>query len=122
MLKKTINIFACALIASLAFAQTSMPTKGKRQLPKPTPQPTITKTATAPDMVTTTYEPGKLIVVNSEGARDSFTYVLDKSIRYVNKAGREIDDHLIKPGTRIHLYFDDTGRARVINRVVVDQH
>jgi hypothetical protein len=122
MLKKTINVFACVLIASLAFAQTSTPTKDKRQLLKPTPQPTITKTATAPDTVTTTYEPGKLIVVSSEGANGSFTYVLDKSIRYVNKAGREIDDHLIKPGTRIHLYFDDTGQTRVINRVVVDQH
>jgi len=60
MLKKTINVFACALIASLAFAQTSTPTKGKRQPLKPIPQPTITKTVTAPDTVTTTYEPGKL--------------------------------------------------------------
>jgi hypothetical protein len=121
MLKKTINVVACALIASLALAQTSTTTEGKRQLLKPTPQPTTT-TATASDTVTTTYEPGKIIVVGSEGAHDSFTYVLDKSIRYVSNAGREIDEHLIKPGTRIHLYFDDTGKTRVINRVVVDEH
>jgi hypothetical protein len=39
----------------------------------------------------------------------------------VNKAGREIDEHLIKPGTRIHVYYDGTGETRVINRVVVDE-
>jgi hypothetical protein len=121
MLKKMINALACLLIACSAFAQTSTTTEGKKELLKTTPQPTTT-TATTSETVTTTYEPGKLIVVSSEGANGSFTYVLDKSIRYVNKAGREIDDHLIKPGTRIHLYFDDTGQTRVINRVVVDQH
>jgi hypothetical protein len=117
MLEKTINVVACALIASLAFAQTSTTTEGKRQLLKPTPQP-ITA---ASETVTTTYEPGKLIVVGSEGAHDSVTYVLDKSLRYVNKSGTEIDDHLINAGTRIHLYFDDTGQTRVVNRVVVDE-
>jgi hypothetical protein len=41
--------------------------------------------------------------------------------RYVNRAGREIDEHLIKPGTRIHVYYDGTGETRVVNRVVVDE-
>jgi len=112
MVKKTINALACALIAPLAFAQTSTTTTEQRTTTQPT-----TTSKTASGTVTTTYEPGKIIVVGSESGQDTFCYVLDKTIRYVNKAGREIDEHLIKPGTRIHIYYD----TRVINRVVVDE-
>ena len=115
MVKKTINALACVLIASVAFAQTSTTTTGKKTTTQRTPA-----TETASGTVTTTYEPGKIIVVGSEGADDTFSYVLDKTVHYVNKAGREIDEHLIKRGTRIHLYYDDTGQTRVVNRVVVD--
>jgi hypothetical protein len=106
MVKKTINALACALIAPLAFAQTSTTTTGQ--------------TTTGPGTVTT-YEPGKIIVVGSENANDTFSYVLDDSVRYVNKAGRQIDERLIKPGTRVHVYYDGTGETPVVNRVVVDQ-
>ena len=116
MVKKIINALGCVLIASLAFAQTSTKTT---KLKTTTQRTTITETASG--SVTTTYEPGKIIVVGSEGAHDTFSYVLDKTVRYVNKAGREINEHLIKPGTLIHLYYDDTGQTRVINRVVVDE-
>src|SRR6266566_4571483 len=107
MVKKTIKALACALIAPSAFAQTSTTTTEQ----KTTTQPTTT-TETASGTVTTTYEPGKIIVVGSESGPDSFGFVLDKTVRYVNKAGREIDEHLIKPGSRIHVYYD----GRVINR------
>jgi hypothetical protein len=103
--KKTINALACALIAPLAFAQTSTPR---------TQQPT-TGSGTV-----TTFEPGKIIVVGSESTDDTFSYVLDDTVRYMNKAGRQIDEHLIKPGTRVHIYYDRTGETPVVNRVVVD--
>ena len=115
MVKKTINALACVLIASLAFAQTSTTTKEQ----KATTQRT-TRTETASGIVTTTYEPGKIIVVGSEGAHETFSYVLDKTVRYVNKAGRGIDEHLIKPGTRVDVYYYGTGETRVVNCVVVD--
>jgi len=117
MVKKTINALACALIAPLAFAQTSTTTTEQKTIT----QPTTTKPETASGTFTTTYEPGEIIVVGSESAHDTFSYVLDKTVRYVNKAGREIDEHLIKPGTRIHLYYDGAGETRVVNRVVVDE-
>jgi hypothetical protein len=107
MVKKTINALACTLIAPLAFAQMSTIT-------------TETPATNTEDTVTT-YEPGKVIVVGSEGRHDSFSYVLDKTVRYVDKAGKEIDERLIKPGTRVHVYFDRTGETRVIDRVVVDE-
>jgi hypothetical protein len=116
MVKKTINALACALIAPLAFAQATAGTTEQ----KTTTQPT-TMTEPASGTVTTTYEPGEIIVVGSESGHDTFGFVLDKTVRYVNKAGREIDKHLIKPGTRIHVYYEGTGETRVVNRVVVDE-
>ena len=104
MVKKTINALACALIAPLAFAQTS----------------TTTTEQTTGSGTVTTYEPGKIIVVGSENAPDTFSYVLDDTVRYVNKAGRQIDERLIKPGARVHVYYDGTGKTPVVNRVVVD--
>ena len=38
----------------------------------------------------------------------------------MNKAGRRIDKHRIKPGTRVHVYYDGTGETPAVNRVVVD--
>jgi hypothetical protein len=105
MVKKTINALACALIAPVAFAQTST---------------TTTEQTTTGSGTVTTFEPGKIIVVGSESANDTFSYVLDDSVRYVNKAGRQIDERLIKPGTRVHVYYDGTGETPVVNRVVVD--
>jgi hypothetical protein len=106
MVKKTINALACALIAPLAFAQTSTTTTGQ--------------TTTGPGTVTT-YEPGKIIVVGSESGHDTFSYALDETVPYVNKAGKRIDKHRIKPGTRVHVYYDSTGETPVVNRVVVDE-
>ena len=51
---------------------------------------------------------------------DPISYVLGKTVRYVNKAGREIEASTIKPGANVHVYYDGTGEARVVNRVVVD--
>jgi hypothetical protein len=116
IVKKTISTLAFALIAPLAFAQTSTTTTEQ----KTTTQRT-TRTETTSGTVTTTYEPGKIIVVGSESGQDTFGFVLDKTVRYVNKAGRGIDENLIKPGTRIHLYYDDTGQIRMVNSVVVDE-
>ena len=105
-MKKTINALACALIAPLAFAQTSTPSAK---------QPT-------PDSGTvTTFEPGEIIVVGSASADDTFCYALDDSVRYVNKAGKQIDEHQVKPGSRIHIYYDGTGEPSEVNRVVVDE-
>jgi hypothetical protein len=116
MPEKTINALTCALIAPLAFAQTNTPTTEQET----TTQPTAT-TKFASGTVTTTYEPGKVIVVGSESGHDTFDFVLNKTVRYMNKAGREIDERLIRPGTRIHLFYDDTSESRVVNHVVVDE-
>ena len=106
MVKTTIYALAYGLIATLAFAQTST---------------TTTKQATTGPGTVTKFEPGEIIVVGSERGQDTFSYALDDAVRYVNKAGKQIDERLIKPGSRVHVYYDNTGEMPVVNRVVVDE-
>jgi hypothetical protein len=123
MVKKTINALACALFAPLAFAQTSTRTTEQTTATQRTMRTEATTASTsAAGTVVTTYEPGKLVVVGSESAQATFSFVLDKTVRYFNKAGRKLDEHLIKPGTRIHFYYDGTGKTHVVNGVVVDEN
>jgi len=103
--KKTIFAFACALVAPLAFAQTST---------------TTTETTTSTHGTVTTYEPGKRIVVRTEREDNPISYVLGKTAHYVNKAGRKIDEHLIRPGSRVIVYTS-RGQMHAAKRVVLDE-
>ena len=122
MVKKTINALACAMFAALAFGQTSTRTAEQTTATQPTMRTEATTASTSAADTVTAYEPGKLVVVGSESVQDTFSFVLDKRIRYFNKAGRKIDEHLIKPGTRIHFYYDGTGKTHAVNGVVVDEN
>jgi hypothetical protein len=118
MVKKAIDALAFVLIASLtsaqlAFAQTTADQKATTQK--------IPTTETGSGIVTSTYEPGEIIVVGSEGLQETFSLVLDKGLPYVNKAGKALNRHLIKRGTPIHLYYHTKGQTRVVYRVVVDE-
>jgi hypothetical protein len=117
MVKQTINALTGVLIASLAFAQLAFAQTATEQ--KTTTQRTTTQTGSG--IVTSTYEPNEIIVVGSESAQDTFSFVLDKRLPYVNKAGKPLDRHLIRRGTPVHLYYHNKGQTRVVNRVVVDQ-
>ena len=116
-MKRTILSLACALIAPLAFAQTSTSTS-ETTTTKPGMTTTETTTTTT-DGTVTTFTPGKTIVVKTT-AVDPISYVLGKTVHYVNKAGKEIEASMIKPGARVHVYYDGTGETRVVNRVIVD--
>jgi hypothetical protein len=119
-MKRTVLSLACALIAPLAFAQTSTTTTEQTTTSKPTTATTeTTTTTTTTDGTVTTFTPGKTIVVKTT-AVDPISYVLGKTVHYVNKAGREIEASMIKPGARVHVYYDNTGDTRVVNRVIVD--
>jgi hypothetical protein len=121
MMKRTILSLACALIAPLAFAQTSTTTTEKTTTANPvTSSTTETTTTTNSEGTVTTFTPGKTIVVKTT-AVDPISYVLGKTVHYVTKAGKEIEASMIKPGARVHVYYDGTGETRVVNRVVVDE-
>ncbi len=121
-MKKSMITLACAMIAPIAFAQTSTTTTEKTSTTAPAAGTTTTETTTTyTDGTVTTYTPGKTIVVRKEGVTEPISYMLGKTVHYVNKAGREIDEHLIRPGARVHVYYDGTGSTQVVNRVVVDE-
>ena len=134
-MKKSMLILACAAIAPFAFAQTSTtttesttkkPVATETTTTETTKKPvatesTTTTTTTSSDGVVTTFEPGKTIVIRRTGVTDPISYMLGKTVRFVNKAGATIEAATIKPGARVHVYYDGEGETRVVNRVVVDE-
>src|ERR1700681_4834286 len=99
-MKRTLLTVACALVAPLAFAQTSSTATTKQTTATNSTTKTTERTTTTEGTVTK-FEPRKKIVVRREGVREPISYVIDKTAHYVNKAGRKIDEHLIRPGTRV---------------------
>jgi hypothetical protein len=132
-MKNTMIALACALTAPLAFAQTST-TVTEQTATAPVSRTTETTTTTAAVPVTrettttttytdgtvSTFEPGRTIVVRRAGVTEPVSYALGKTVRYVNRAGHEIKENLIRPGARVHVYYDGVGQTQVVNRVVVD--
>src|SRR5437899_6714008 len=117
MMKKTIVTLACALIAPLAFAQTSTTTT--EQTTTATQPTTTTETTTTYTAGTvTTYEPGKTIVVKSDQGPVSFA--LGTAARVVNGAGHVVKSAL-RPGQRVRVYYTGTGDTRAVEHVVVEE-
>ncbi len=115
-MKKTIVTLACALIAPLAFAQTSTTTT--EQTTTNTQPTTTTETTTTYTAGTvTTYEPGKTIVVKSEQGPVSFA--LGTAARIVNGAGHVVKS-AVRPGQRVRVYYTGTGDTRAVEHVVVE--
>ncbi len=119
-MKKTLLVLACAAVAPLAFAQTSSTTTQSTSTDAATGASQTTTTTTSTDGTVSTFEPGKTIVVRRVGVTDPISYALGKTVHYVNKAGREIEANMIRPGARVHVYYDRDGETQIVNRVVVD--
>jgi hypothetical protein len=118
-MKKTIVTLVCLLIVPLAFAQTS--SKSKRQGPTATEAITITGsiiTTTTEEGAAASYQPFKTLVVREDGSNKPGRYVLNGPGHVVNKAG-EVVQTAIKPGSRVRVYYVNTGDSRVVDHVVV---
>jgi hypothetical protein len=111
---RTIIAFACALVAPLAFAQTSTTTTETTTEPATTTQTTST-TYTAGTV--TTYEPGKTVVVKGEQGPVSF--VLGTAARVVDGAGKIVTAPL-RAGQKVRVYYTGPTEKRVVERVVVE--
>jgi|SRR5438477_7157743 len=114
MKKKTIVGLACALVAPLAFAQTSTTTTEQTTEPATTTQTTST-TYTAGTV--TTYEPGKTVVVKGEQGPVSFA--LGTAARVVNGAGKVVTSPL-RAGQKVRVYYTGPTESRTVERVVVE--
>ncbi len=117
IVKRIMIALACALIAPLAFAQTSTTTT--EQTTTATQPTTTTETTTTYTAGTvTTYEPGKTIVVKSDQGPVSFA--LGTAARVVNGAGHVVKSAL-RPGQRVRVYYTGAGDTRAVEHVVVEE-
>src|SRR2546428_5621304 len=112
-MKRTIVSLACALIAPLAFAQTSTTTT-EQTTTQPTTTTTTSTTYTAGAV--TTYTPGKTIVVKSDQGPVSFA--LGTAATIVDGAGKILTAPL-RSGQKVRVYYTGTGDTRVVERVIV---
>ncbi len=113
-MKKTIIGIACALVAPLAFAQTSTTTTETTTEPATTTQTTST-TYTAGTV--TTYEPGKTVIVKSDQGPVSFA--LGTAARIINGAGKVVTAPL-RAGQKVRVYYTGPTESRTVERVVVE--
>jgi hypothetical protein len=116
MTKKTMIALACALVAPVAFAQTSTTTTEQTTTTQPetTTQTTTTTYATG---AVTTYEPGKTIVVRSDQGPVSFA--LGTAARIVDSAGKVVTAPL-RAGQKVRVYYAGPTESRTVERVVVE--
>ena len=113
-MKKSIIALGCALIAPLAFAQTSTTTE---QTTTTAPVTTSETTTTYSAGTVTSYEPGRTIVVKSDEGPVSFA--LGTAARIVNGAGKIVTAPL-RAGQKVRVYYTGTGDRRVVERVQVE--
>jgi len=120
-MKRIIIVLACATIAPLAFAQTIAKTSAVEHTGQVQKAPTEMTTGAAKIGTVTAFNPGQRpiepaspIVVQSSPNVKPVSYMLGKRVRFVDKDGRAVDPHMVRPGTRVELGFDRRGRvARV---------
>jgi hypothetical protein len=116
-MKRIIVSLACALIAPLAFAQTSTTTTETTKT-NPATGTTMTETTTTYSSGTvTTYEPGKTIVVKSE--QGPLSFALGTAARVVDGAGKIVTAPL-RAGQKVRVYYTGPTEKRVVERVVVE--
>lgn len=113
-MKRAIIGLACALIAPLAFAQTSTTTTETTTEPATTTQTTST-TYTAGTV--TTYEAGKTVVVKSDQGPVSFA--LGTAARIVDGAGKIVTAPL-RAGQKVRVYYTGPTEHRTVERVIVE--
>ncbi|HYY13907.1 MAG TPA: hypothetical protein VE758_05680 [Chthoniobacterales bacterium] len=119
-MKRTIVSFACALIAPLAFAQTSTTTTETTSTSPTTGTGTSTTetTNTYTSGTVTTYTPGKTIVVRS--SEGPVTFALGTAANIVDATGKVVTAPL-RAGQKVRVYYTGTGGNRVVERVIIEE-
>jgi ABC-type Fe3+-hydroxamate transport system substrate-binding protein len=117
IMKKSLITIACALVAPVAFAQTSTTTT--EQTTTSAPATTTTTSTTYEAGTVTTYTPGKTIVVKDERG-GPVSFALGTAARVVNGAGQIITAPL-RAGQKVRVYYTGTGNTRVVECVQVEE-
>ena len=120
-MKRTGVVLVCAMMAPLAFGQSVANTSDVEHTGQIQRAPTQITTGAVKVGTVRAFNPGlrnveaaSPIVVQSSPDTKAVSYILGKRVRFVDKDGRAVDPHLVRPGTRVQLGFDRRGRvARV---------
>jgi hypothetical protein len=118
---------ACALIAPVAFAQTSSTTTEQTTTTAPVATERTT-TTTVPTTTTessttysagtvSTYEPGKTIIVR--GPEGPLSFALGTAANVVDAAGKVVTAP-VRAGQKVRVYYTGPTEKRVVQRVVVE--
>ena len=114
-MKKSTITLACAMIAPIAFAQTSTTTTERTTTSGPV---ATTETSTTYSAGTvTTYEPGKTIVV--KGPEGPVSFALGTAANVVDGAGKVVTAPL-RAGQKVRVYYSGPTEKRVVERVIVE--
>jgi hypothetical protein len=116
-MNKSIITVACALIAPVAFAQTSSTTTEQTTTTAPVAT-TTTESTTYETGTVSTYTPGKTIVVKSE-RQGPVSFALGTAARVVDGAGKIVTAPL-RAGQKVKVYYTGTGDTRVVEHVQVE--
>ncbi len=115
MAKKAIIALACMLIASSAFAQTTTTTTTTT-----TERVTVIGTLTGVEEGTAAnYQPARTLVVRTDKANQERFELYGNGLVY-DKLGRVVTGP-IKPGTRLRIFYTDTGSMRTVDRVELQE-
>ena len=120
MKKLLTTLTCCALLTSVAFAQTG--SSGTSKATSNTEAITVTGTIikmTIEDGSATNYQPVKTLVVREDHSNTPGSYVLSGPGHVLNKNG-EVIRTAIKPGTHVRVYYANMGDLRMVDHVVVD--
>lgn len=115
-MKKSIITLACAMIAPIAFAQTSTTTT-QETTTSAGPVTTSETSTTYSAGTVTTYEPGKTIIVKGEEGPVSFA--IGTAARIVDGAGKIVTAPL-RSGQKVRVYYTGPTEKRVVERVQVE--
>ena len=115
-MKKSMITLGCALIAPLAFAQTSTTTEQTTSTQPATTETNTTSTTTSGTV--TTYEPGRTIVVKSDEG-GPVRFALGTAARIVNGAGKVVTAPL-RAGQKVRVYYSGPTEHRTVERVIVE--
>jgi len=126
-MKKMLLSMVLAVVASLAWGQTTrQPLMQEQQLPqRPQQQATTTTTTTTEGSGTITeYTPGSAIVLRETSG--PVRYRFGKTVTYVTRSGNVLDEETVrtrvKVGVPVRVHYVGTGTNMMVDRVIIEEN
>jgi len=124
-MKKMLLSIALAVVASVAWGQTTrQPLMNEREVPRPPQRTTTTTTTTEGTGTITEYTPGSGIVLRESSG--PVQYRFGKTVSYVTRSGRVLDENTVrtkvKVGVPVRVHYMGTGPNMVVDRVILEEN